>query len=239
MGGKTVFGVSKRSLFLYILYMILIFFCIKSVFSATIFGTVYNWELDKETKAVVEVDSNPLQRMAAVNGTYSFELKKGNYVISAKIFNQEEYSANENITVLDDDGRYNLDLFLFYEMNDYVNDEDIDFSLSENKNYNIYYAIGVAVAIVLAILIILFYNNYKKKKNKTPFEEDKKDALDDKIKFDIIKILKEKGGADTQKNIRKNFDYSEAKISLIIKSLVSDGKVIKEKRGTINYLKLK
>jgi len=43
----------------------------------------------------------------------------------------------------------------------------------------------------------------------------------------------------TQKNLRKHFDYSEAKISLMIKALEQEGKIEKEKHGTINFIKIK
>jgi len=90
----------------------IIILCCQLAFSATILGTVYNLDLDR-AKAVVEVNSVPEQRIIAVNGTYSFELPKGKYIITAKLFNQEEYSTQENITVLDDNGHYIFDLFYF------------------------------------------------------------------------------------------------------------------------------
>jgi uncharacterized membrane protein len=211
-------------------------------FSATISGTIYNLDLDR-AKAIVEVNSVPEQRIIAVNGTYSFELPKGKYQIIAKLFNQDEYSTTENITVLDDDGHYMLDLFLFYQMPDYV--EDINLNLSDNKtNYVPYIIAGIILLIIIVIVIILSYS--KKKKNAKQETTEKKQSnnneeqnLDDKIKFDILHLLKLNHGAMTQKNIRKHFDYSEAKISLIIKSLEEEGKLAKEKRGTVNFIKIK
>jgi uncharacterized membrane protein len=228
--------ISKKSIFLHFLYVMILIIFLKSAFSATISGSIYNWELDKEERAVVEVNSIPIQRMVTINGTYHFELKKGNYLVSAVLFNQEEYRTQENITILDDDGNYNLDLFLFYELDDYV--EDIDLDLVEDEpSYSIYYILTITILIIALIAVIFFLQ--KRKNNIKTEPEIKNNNLDDKIKFDIIKILKEKGGAETQKNVRKHFDYSEAKISLMIKALEEEGKVEKEKRGTINYIKLK
>ncbi len=51
----------------------------------------------------------------------------------------------------------------------------------------------------------------------------------------ILKFVEKEGGRTTQKDIRKNFPYSEAKISLMIDDLEAKGllKRIKKGRGNV------
>src|SRR3989338_2473637 len=77
--------------------------------AATIQGTVYDLSLNKVSKSIVEVDSTPNQRLVTIEGKYSFNLPKGNYIITASANGE---FAKENISIADE-GTYNLDLFLF------------------------------------------------------------------------------------------------------------------------------
>ena len=54
-----------------------------------------------------------------------------------------------------------------------------------------------------------------------------------------LDFIKKQGGRTTQKEIRKNFPMSEAKISLIITELEHRGKIEKIKRGRSNIIILK
>ncbi len=52
--------------------------------TATIHGAVYKWNtFEPLDKAVIEVNSIPIQKMVAKNGLYSVELVPGNYTIKA------------------------------------------------------------------------------------------------------------------------------------------------------------
>lgn len=54
----------------------------------------------------------------------------------------------------------------------------------------------------------------------------------------IVEFIKNEDGRTTQKEIRKNFDLSEAKISLIISELESKGAIKKIKKGRGNIILL-
>jgi predicted HTH transcriptional regulator len=56
---------------------------------------------------------------------------------------------------------------------------------------------------------------------------------------DILSFIKEEGNRTTQKDIRKKFPLSEAKISLMIAELEAKGKVEKIKKGRGNIIVIK
>lgn len=221
-----------RQLLFLLLVILLSSFC----FGATISGDIYSIDLELVDNAVVEVNSVPVQRMVAKNGSYSFNLEPGDYTITAKMISEEEFMTKENITIVSNDGYYTLDLFLFYELTDYV--EDVDITVDKDFNYTSQIVVGIVLLVIALFILVIFYYSNKRERKKYVAVETKKESLDDKIKSDLIHLLKINGNMMTQKNIRKNFDYSESKISLIIKDLEKEGKLHKEKRGTVNYIKL-
>lgn len=84
--------------------------------AATIHGTIYDWS-DFETplkNAIVEVNSTPLQYMVSNDGTYSFNISSGNYLIKCKYYqnNVLEYITEEKVEIVGD-GVFVLDLLLF------------------------------------------------------------------------------------------------------------------------------
>ena len=58
--------------------------------------------------------------------------------------------------------------------------------------------------------------------------------IDDKIK--IINIIRRHGNRTTQKDIRKEISFSEAKVSLVIAELEHEGMVKKIKKGRGNII---
>ena len=70
-------------------------------------------------------------------------------------------------------------------------------------------------------------------------EVSKTSKIEDFLSKDVIKFIKEEGGRVTQKDIRKKFPYSEAKISLIITELEKDNIVERIKKGRGNVIVLK
>ena len=84
----------------------------------------------------------------------------------------------------------------------------------------------IALVIVFLGIIISIIPHYSKLMNT---EED----------HEILRFIKEKGGRVTQKDIRKRFPSSEAKISLLISELEHKGKLEKIKKGRGNIIILK
>ncbi len=231
-------------------------FLLPETLAATLHGTLYDLDLSMVKSAVIEVNTSPLQRSVAANGTYSFTIPPGNYMILGFANKDgETLQTNEVITVLAD-GDYTLDLFLLPQADLNVSDlEGLDGDLAALAGYNeeknqTRTPIGVAI---LAICIGLYLIWHNRKQKATPSDVDTLEASPKVGTRDvgtpdvsgkdapevIIHLLTNAGGRLTQKDLRKHLPYSEAKVSLAIAELESKGKVQKIKKGRGNILILK
>lgn len=200
-----------------IVLTLFLFLLAEAVLGATIRGIVYDSSLKPAKNVIIEVNSSPTQRFLARDGTYLFSLPAADYKISASYETTGGQAYGEELISVIDDGRYVLDIFLV----------SIGGELDFRKEYTyIYYSIIVILIIVIAILVYFF----KIRK--------KKELESDEIK-DIITLLKKNNGRMTQKEIRKYFDLSEAKISLMISDLEEQEKLKRVKKGRGNIIILK
>jgi len=212
------------------------------VFAASIHGTIYDIELNELSDVIVEIDSIPKQSFVSKDGTYSFEVTQGDYTILAK---KGQEIAEEKITITDD-GTYKIDLILFpdFEEVEILDESDLEigteYTDTVEKNYSLYYLIAFILVIVIIIAVLFHY----KKKFETGFKEElkelrktTKDDLETDLK-ELIAFIKKEGGRTTQKDIRRNFPQSEAKISLMIAELEHKGKIKKIKKGRGNIITL-
>lgn len=190
--------------------------------AATIHGTVYDISLDPVKNIIVEIDTHPAQRLVSKTGSYLFEVPKGTYTILAKKTLDSEPLTQEKIIVAAETGEYIVDLFIFPEFE----------KKPQKTNYWPYLAI---LAIIILITALIISKKFKKKPKTEQIEEIPKDEDLDKI----IKIIKDNNGRITQKELRKHFPLSEAKISLLITQLEKEGKIEKLKKGRGNVLILK
>ena len=202
-----------------IFYIILIIIFSQFSLAATIHGTVYDLSLDPVKNIIVELDTNPAQRLVSKSGIYSFEVPLGTYTISAKQNLNSEELTQEEIIVKSQQGEYVVDLFIFPEF--------------EEKPQEISY-LPYILLLVIIIIIIIIYKKYKKKPKTEEIQEPSDQDLDK-----IIKIIKNNNNRITQKELRKHFPLSEAKISLLIADLEKQGKLEKIKKGRGNILILK
>jgi len=202
------------------------------VFSATIYGTIYDLSLDKTNDVRVEINTEPKQFYISKNGSYVFNVPNGAYSIEAKQYIGDllKASVSENITIRDD-GSYVLDLILFPNLDeDELEDElDIIEPFEERK-------INLMLVYIIILIIAIIFIFYIRSKKKTSLKKEKSEDVDLE---QIIKILKQEGGRTTQKEIRKQIPLSEAKISLMIAELEHKGIVEKIKKGRGNILILK
>lgn len=83
--------------------------------TATVYGATYAWDtFEPLNNTVVEINSNPPQSKLATNGTYSFELAPGTYIISAKYYQDNRLVYSKETTLeIESEGTYVLDLLLF------------------------------------------------------------------------------------------------------------------------------
>ncbi len=208
----------KEILMLYLLFLVVVS---PSVLAARLHGTVYSPYLEKLDKVVVEVNTMPQQTIVTIDGSYIFNLPEGSYMITA-YSEGKEYSIKENVTITSE-GEFNVDLILFQNIDEVAEIDDIDIpeltSVSTIWTY-------ILVAWLVIVFVILYLMRSAKK-----LGADLDDELDQ-----IRKFIKESGGRITQKDIRKKFPWSEAKISLIITEL-EDKKIIKKiKKGRSNVI---
>jgi len=205
-------------------------FLLSIVEAATIQGTVYDTTLEPQKNAVIEIDTTPQQRIVSKDGSYNLDVPVGTYTIKASYFVNNVLRASVNATLeIKDNGAYNLDLILFplIELDDEISD-DSDLNIPQNTRPFILILSVFVIIIILIILIYIFLRKNKKKKQ-VNLEGDLEK---------IIKMLKDKGKRMTQKEIRKELGLSEAKISLMIADLESQGIVKKIKKGRGNIIVL-
>jgi uncharacterized membrane protein len=228
-----------------IIWIILLILLIDTVLAATIHGTVYDLTLEKQSNAIVTIDTAPKQTYVAKDGTYSFDLPVGEYNIEAKYVRDDEVISitNESVSVKDE-GDYVVDLILFpsfEEEEELLSETDLEVADPlEEINYLAYIIFGV-FGIIIFGLSVFIYLKYKKSltKIKKDIEETvkAKDVLAESKK--VLDFIKQEGGRTTQKDIRSKFPSSEAKISLIITELEHKGIIKKIKKGRGNIIVLK
>lgn len=90
-------------------------FLADSNITATIHGATYAWDtLEPLNDTVISINSNPPQAVLAKNGTYSFELGPGDYVITARYYrNNTVVYLKETTLKIEEEGNYVFDLLLY------------------------------------------------------------------------------------------------------------------------------
>jgi len=220
-----------------IICLILFLILIDTALGATVYGTVYDFSLNKQNNAIVEVNSTPKQLTVAKDGDYSFELPVGIYEIKARylIGSEVQSLVTETINV-ENEGNFRLDLILFpsFEAEEEIlNETEFEIEDLEEINYTGLIITAIVVAIGLIIFLVL---KYKRILGKLRQKEEVSEVDDIK---NIIDFIKKQGGRITQKEIRQNFPSSEAKISLVLTELEEKGVIKKIKRGRGNIIILK
>jgi uncharacterized membrane protein len=204
--------------------------------AGTVHGIVYDWAtLEPLQNVIITVNSTPEQQLISKDGSYSFELAAGDYEIVAKYYeNNSLVLGTEERIAISSEGSYALDLIMFpsIDLGDPLFDDgpnlDEDY-LYVSKDWLIYFLV---IALMATGAIILFYF----KMSRTPVIIKKPDRLDKDSKQVLDIIRREK--RITQRDIRKKFAWSEAKISLIVSDLEERGLVKKIKKGRGNILRI-
>ncbi len=212
------------------------------VSGAIIHGTVYSWEnLRPLHKAIVTINTTPEQRVVTENGTYSFVVPPGRYVIKAYYYSNGELELydEENITVKGN-GTYVLDLILFPTLNVSEEIPNVQLNLgSKSSTFPISLLIFAPAIFLIAVFLIFRLRGRRSDTPSKGIEEiSREEELPEDLK-EIVEILRKEGGRMTQKELRKRLGYSEAKVSLMIADLERRGIVEKVKKGRGNVIFLK
>jgi|TARA_Y100000310_G_C20670029_1_gene809732 uncharacterized membrane protein len=230
--------------------------------AATIHGTVYDMGLNKAENAIVKVNTVPEQTYVAVDGSYSFNIPNGDYSIEA-VYESEfrKYTSTEEVKV-ETDGEYVVDIILFPDISEEESllDENIEIpSIYEEERSLIWlYVVVLVVAAFVVYYIVFEKRRRKKKKEQTAGKEELGEKKEEKLEKreepklkqtsteelvenladKVLNFIKKNDGRTTQKDIRKQFPLSEAKISLVITELEHKGLVKKIKKGRGNVILL-
>lgn len=196
--------------------------------------------LEKINGVVVEINSSPKQRIISNSGEYSFSLPIGDYKIIAYHEDNTGFQKTEESISVTNEGDFILDLFLFPDIS---NEESISNTSEFNfqapfKSTNSFSYILIIIILILAIIIIIaiifFFKKKENKTNNTLSINSNSNELINKL----LRLIEKSDGRITQKEIRKEIPMSEAKISLMIAELESEGKIKKIKKGRGNIIVL-
>ncbi len=234
-----------------IVLIILMIALIPGAHAATVHGALYSWsDFEKPLKnTILEINSIPVQSMVATDGTYVFDnLPAGNYTISAKYYrnNVLELAAEEEIQLAETDGNFNIDILLFPPTDselEYLGDINLTADLEERTESDFNSYIIILLLILIAGAAALYYFSRKKKNTvseitpeKLPPDVASKTAeLPDDLR-ELYAIIQRTGGRTTQKDLRKEIRYSEAKVSLMLDDLENRGYIKKIKKGRSNII---
>ncbi len=216
------------------IFMLIFLLVISSyVSAATVTGSIYDSSLDLLPNTVLTINSTPEQTFVSKDGTFTFTLSPGTYYIRAAYNDKGTVYVDEQEFSILDDGDYVLDMILFPDISDSdeLLDEDVvipDVTYSE-KGFN-FTVLGIVLAALIIGIIILIVLIKKQRKRINKFWQ-----LDEESQK-VLMYIKKEGGRTTQKEIRKNFPQSEAKISLIIADLEDKNYLHKIKKGKGNII---
>ena len=246
----------------YLLSLFILILILPAACAFTIHGTIYEWStFEPLDNALIELNSTPVQFRVATSGVYSFNLPPGNYLIKTSYYDNDtlEYYSEDIISVTDKEGDFVFDILLFpleeeeeeFFAKDIVN---VTFDIGEDPGFDWNY-----IFIIILLLIILAaagYYYYRQKQHDEKeieaasdmYQEEPQEMpqlsppdisapLPEDLK-EIITILERAGGRVTQKDLRKELNCSEAKVSLMTTDLEARGFVQKIKKGRGNIILL-
>lgn len=192
--------------------------------AALIEGSVYDFSLERVDNVKVEINTTPQQRDITEDGRYAFSVTPGQYMLRAEQISEGVLlaMAQEEVQV-DDEGNYIVDIILFPELDEPVSFPRLDIAVEEEEPLD-----GVLVLVSILIVLGVISYLYARSRREVQSTTSEGDAL-------LAYLLKE-GGRATQKELRKAFPHSEAKMSLLLSELEDAGKIKKIKKGRGNII---
>ena len=167
-----------RKLFIFLITILLL---TSLASAATLKGTIYDASLEVATDSLIEINTNPAQKFLAKDGSYSFEVPQGEYIIKVT---KGLFSTSEQLTV-SNEGEFVYDLFLledFTEEDDLWQDTnlqlftEVEEETKQGYEWWRYFIAGVLILYLLGRLfkmrkkygrLKVFRKNFVKEKKKT------------------------------------------------------------------------
>jgi uncharacterized membrane protein len=200
---------------------------------ASISGNVYDYGLQPVNGAVIAINTVPRQQMVISNLSYRFNVPPGRYNLTASYDDGSlRYVAREGIQV-QEEGDYTLDIILMPTVGDEDNLTDLpsyeyEPDMFPGEKRSLWPALMMALGIAAIAGSIVLINVLRNPAMKRDTDREGSDE-------DILSLIR-KQKRITQKDIRKIIPLSEAKISLVIADLESQGRIRKIRKGRGNII---
>ncbi|MEM4268133.1 MAG: hypothetical protein QXK37_04870 [Candidatus Woesearchaeota archaeon] len=229
-----------------------------SVSAATISGDVYDYSFEIIDNVIVTINTTPKQQLIAKTGTYSFEAPLGQYVLTAKYYEDNILqSSTEEFIDISREGNYVIDLILFPSLDEEeklfeapIDAPQINFDRNERNVNDVFsvqrnswtsFFVIFAFVLLFSVLFGVWFFLKKQKKlaeQKIETSVEAKGPVEASAEPTIIQVedVIKKHLRITQKELRKQLPFSEAKVSLILTELEANGKIKKIKRGRGNII---
>lgn len=227
---------------------------------STISGYIYDFSFDLVHNTIVEINTSPRQLIVATDGSYSFNIAPGKYLLTAR----KDDLISEDEILIESLGNFRYDIILFPSFDDeeWLQDilsdiyadsglDEFDFEIGkQTREYFLYFLLGAFAIIINFIImfrkkIFLFLrkSGFSRKnddvlKNNSSIHDAVKNNFNNDDSDRIISYLESEGGRSTQKEIRKHIALSEAKTSLLLAELENNGSIKRFKRGRSNVVVL-
>ncbi|MBD3163724.1 hypothetical protein GF323_00830 [Candidatus Woesearchaeota archaeon] len=239
------------------LALLVIFLCLfaGTCHSATLHGAVYDSDYDLLKDSEVEINTTPKQSHIANDGLYFFYVPIGTYEITVEKYYQKQLAYSKSTIVeISKDGEFRIDLMA--ELLPGVNIPEKEakgpsfFTLVRARLGVWIYALAVLGLAVIGLIVWLAVRSVSLRRKKEHAEDaatrlnneiDRKEEeknIPHNIKG-MLNFIKDEGGRVTQKDIRRKFPLSEAKVSLMISELEAKGNIEKIKKGRGNIIVLR
>ena len=214
----------RRMALLAILFLLLL----GAAQGATIKGTVYDYNL-QATEAVITINTTPEQTFALPNGTYEIIVTPGTYTLTVSKTSAQGLAEKDEATLtVTSDGSYTHDFILFQELQD-IDSPDFQAPTAQapaTKKTNLALPL-VTLFFLLASAFLIWLIKRTKQRLEQAGEAD--------LEAELLLYVKEKKRT-TQKDIRKEFPYAEATISLTLTAHEHKGHIEKVKKGRGNVI---
>ncbi len=245
-------GIKNRILPVTALVLLCIVLLAAGAKAALIQGEVYTFDLERANGVIVEVDTVPHQQVVVNDGSYTLNVPPGSYTLTATQRQKGDVIADtsEAITITND-GSYTLDLILFptFNQTDYSIDEAVppasvdDTALvgepgadATDTNGQQMRLIGAVILIAIVLLTIWLILRRKRKASAAAKPTSNPSLSDTQA---LIDALRKNNNRLTQKDLRRMFPHSEAKVSLMLTELEHKGIIEKIRKGRSNVIILK